>query len=90
MFCFTERHFLLDDMFYLRVCIIGGHVLQFIPFHWNTGICVLQEGIFYWMIHYIGGQLLYGDRFAGWYVLEEFMYYMKACLAGGHVQLEYM
>ena len=28
--------------------------------------------------------------FAGWYVLEEVMYYMRACLAGGHVQLEYM
>ena len=23
-------------MFYLRVCIIGGHVLQFMLFHWNT------------------------------------------------------
>ena len=28
MLCFTGRHFLLDDMFYLRVCIIEGHVLQ--------------------------------------------------------------
>ena len=32
---------LLEDiltgyMFYLRVCIIGGHVLQLILFHWNT------------------------------------------------------
>ena len=24
----------------------------------------------------------------GGYVLEEFMYYMRACLASGHVQLE--
>ena len=36
MFCFTGRHFLLDDMFYLRVCIVGGHVLQFMLLHWNT------------------------------------------------------
>ena len=28
--------------------------------------------------------------FAGWYVLEEVMYCMRACLAGGHVQLEYV
>ena len=28
--------------------------------------------------------------FAGWYVLEEVMYYMMACLAGGYVQLEYV
>ena len=28
--------------------------------------------------------------FAGWYVLEEFMCYMRACLVGGHVQLEYV
>ena len=25
----NKKHFLLDDMFYLRVYIIGGHVLQF-------------------------------------------------------------
>ena len=24
--CFTERYVLLEVMFYLRVCIIGGHV----------------------------------------------------------------
>ena len=28
--------------------------------------------------------------FIGGYVLEEVMYYMRACLADGHVQLEYM
>ena len=29
MFCrnFTERHVLLEVMFYLRVCIVGGHIL---------------------------------------------------------------
>ena len=48
MFCFTGRQFLLDDIFYLTVCIIGGHVQVFF-----TGIHVLQEGIFYWMIHHI-------------------------------------
>ena len=28
--------------------------------------------------------------FTGGYVLEELMYYMRACLAGGHVKLEYV
>ena len=28
--------------------------------------------------------------FAEWYVLMEVMYYMRACLAGGHAQLEYV
>ena len=28
--------------------------------------------------------------FAGQYVLEEVMYYMRAYLAGGHIQLEYV
>ena len=27
--CFIKRHVLLEVMFYLRVCIIGGHVLLF-------------------------------------------------------------
>ena len=27
--CFTGRNFLLDDMFCLMVCIVGGYVLQF-------------------------------------------------------------
>ena len=29
MLCFTERHVLLEDLFYLRVGTIGGHVLLF-------------------------------------------------------------
>ena len=28
--------------------------------------------------------------YVGWYVLMEVMYYMRACLAGGYVQLEYV
>ena len=28
--------------------------------------------------------------FTGGYVLGKIMYYMRACLAGGHVQLEYV
>ena len=35
MLCFTGKHFLLDDMFYLRVCIIGGNVLQFEMSYWS-------------------------------------------------------
>ena len=29
LLCFAERYVLLEDKFFLRVCIIGGHVLQF-------------------------------------------------------------
>ena len=36
MLCFTGRHFLLDDMFYLWVCIIAGHVLQFETSYWSA------------------------------------------------------
>ena len=61
MFYFIGIYFLLDDMFYLRVCNIGGHVFQF----------MLRIG------------------FTGRYVLEV-IYYMRACLAGVHGQLEYM
>ena len=42
MLCFTERYALLEVMFYLRVCIIGGHVLLFKMFY---GVRVLQEGV---------------------------------------------
>ena len=42
------------------------------------------------MIRHLGGCHLYEDRFTGGYVLEEGMYYKRAWLAGGHVQLEYM
>ena len=34
--CFTERHALLEVMFYLRVCIIGGHVLLFEMSYWKA------------------------------------------------------
>ena len=36
MLCFIGRHFLLDDLFHLRVCIIGGYVLQFVMSYWST------------------------------------------------------
>ena len=39
---------------------------------------------------HIGGHLLYEDRFCWTDVLEEVMYCMRACLAGGHIQLEYV
>ena len=44
-----------------------------------TGILVLQEGIFYWMIHPTGGNLLYEDRF-----------YWRICTRGSHVLHEGM
>ena len=47
MLCFTERHVFLEVMFYLRVGIIGGHVLLC---KCLTGLHVLQEGISYRMI----------------------------------------
>ena len=43
-----------------------------------TGIHVLQEGIFYWMIRHIGGNL-YEDRF-----------YLRVCIRGSHVLHEGM
>ena len=36
MLCFTERHVLLEVMFYLRVCNIGGHVLLLEMSYWGT------------------------------------------------------
>ena len=40
--CFIGRHFIVDGTFYSKVCIIGGHVLQFKMSYWST---CLQEGI---------------------------------------------
>ena len=68
MFCFTGRHFLLDVMLYLMVCIIGGLVIQFSGF---TGIHVLQEDIFNCMIRLAGGHLSYEDKF-----------YWRVCIRG--------
>ena len=34
--CFIERYVLLEVMFYLRVCIIGGHVPLFEMSYWGT------------------------------------------------------
>ena len=36
MFCFTGKHFLLEEMFYLRVYFIGEHVLQLEMSYWGT------------------------------------------------------
>ena len=35
MLCFTERHVLLEVMFYLGVCIIGRHVWLFEMSYWG-------------------------------------------------------
>ena len=50
MLCFTERHVLLEVMFYLRVGIIGGHILQFKMSYWGTcftGGYILQDDLLY-------------------------------------------
>ena len=50
MLCFTERHVLLEVMFYLRVTIIGGHVLLFEMSYWGTcfsGGHILQDDLLY-------------------------------------------
>ena len=44
-----------------------------------TGMHVLQEGIFNWMIRLGGGHLLYEDRF-----------YWRVCIRGSHVLHEDM
>ena len=82
--CFTERHVLLEVKFYLRVGIIGGHVLLFEMSYWCT---CLQEGISYRMFCCTGGHILYEDRFSwrvcpiGYHVLHEGMSYRLTCLA---------
>ena len=75
MFYFTGCHFLWDDMFYLRVCIIVRHVLRSSGF---TGIHVLQGGILYWIIR-LTGHLLYEDWF-----------YWRVCIGGSHVSGVYV
>ena len=46
----TERHVLLEVMFYLRVGIIGGHVLLFKMPYWDTcftGGHILHDDLLY-------------------------------------------
>ena len=48
MLCFTDRHVLLEVMFYLRVGIIGGHVLLLEMSYWGTcftGGHILQDDL---------------------------------------------
>ena len=50
----------MDVMFFLRVCIIGGHVSLFMLFHWNTcfaGRYVLEEVIYYMRACLAGGHV---------------------------------
>ena len=53
MYCrnFAVRHVLLEVMFYLRVCIIGGHDLLFEMSYWGTcffkGGYILQDDMLY-------------------------------------------
>ena len=50
MLCFTERHVLLEVMFYLWVYIIGVHVLLFEMSYWSTcfaGGHILQDDLLY-------------------------------------------
>ena len=50
MWCYTERHVLLEVMFYLRACIIGGHVLLFKMSYWGTCFTrghILQDDLLY-------------------------------------------
>ena len=75
-------------MFYLRVCIIGGHILLFEMFYWGTCFTV---GLSYRMIYCTGGHLLHEDKF-NWmvcpiasHVSHEGMSYRWTCLAGVHV-----
>ena len=45
--CFIETHVFLEVMFYLRVGIIGGHILLLEMSYWGT---YFTEDISYWMI----------------------------------------
>ena len=56
MLCFTERHVLLEVMFYLRVGIIGRHILLFEMTFWGTcftGGHILQDDLLYRGTHYM-------------------------------------
>ena len=56
MLCFTERYVLLEVMFYLRVGIIGGHVLLFEMSYWGTcftGGHILHDDLLYRGTHLI-------------------------------------
>ena len=64
MLCFTDRHVLLEDMFYLRVCNYRmacpeiQHVLLKHMFYKRahlTGQFILQEGNFYIRTDFTGG-----------------------------------
>ena len=87
MLCFTEKHVLLEVMFYLRVCNIGG---MFSCSRCFTEVHVLQVGISYRMIC-CTRDILYEDKFnwrvcpIGSHVLQEGMSYRRTCLAGVHV-----
>ena len=50
LLCFTEGHGLVEVMLYLRVCIIGVHVLLFKMSYWSTcftGVPILQDDLLY-------------------------------------------
>ena len=52
MLCIAGRHVLLEDMFFLRVCILYGHVMQF---HMSY---VLQKGMSHRESCLTGGHVL--------------------------------
>ena len=53
-------------MFYLRVCIIGVHALQFKLFHWKT--------------YFTGGHILLDDSTYRWTPLYEDRFYWRVCI----------
>ena len=59
-------------MFYLGVCIVGGHILLFKMSYWDT--CFMEEGMYYWKTCVSAG-----------YVFHESMCCGRTCEVGGHV-----
>ena len=80
MYFFTGRYFSQDIIFYLRSYIIGGHVLQFILFHWST--CFSGGLTLHFDLSYRRTPLMRTCLLEG--MLQEAMYYI------GHLQSEYM
>ena len=77
---FIERHVLLEIMFYLRICIVGGHILLLEISYW---VHVLQEGISYRMI--CRRACISGRRVNVGHVFYESMCYGRTCEVGGYV-----
>ena len=88
--CFTVRHVLLEDMFYLKICIIRGHALQFKIPSWSTyftGGHILQDDLSYRRTRHMRTGFYWRVCPIGSHVLHEGMSYRWTCLTGVHLDM---